>query len=355
MDWDQATLSRLSGSVLGMLQREPVEDQSAGHLTMDNWEWPTGVALYGIWKTYEQSEDPAVLEYLTAWYDRQLAKEPPHRNVNTVGPMLALVHLYERTGNAAYLPHIESWAGWVMNEMPRTEFGGLQHITVWNKHYQQLWADTLFMAVLFLLKTGLVLSCPDYVEEAKYQFLIHAKYLQDKTTGLWAHGWTFDCRHNFAGANWARGNSWFTAASVEMLSMLPEHDAACRMVRACLADQVLALWKLQRESGMFTTLIDVEETYEETSATAAIAFGVLKAVRMGYIGEGYREMGEKAARAVIKRIAPDGTVMGVSGGTGMGHDLAHYQRIRQCPTAYGQGLTFLMLTELTLDAKEDGA
>lgn len=346
---DKDTLRRLSANVLGMLQREHVDDNSAGHLTMENWEWPTGVALYGIWKTFEQTGDDATLRYLVDWYGRWLSHEPaPHRNVNTVGPMLALVHLYEYTRNAAYLPHIESWAHWVMHDMPRTEFDGLQHITVWNKHYQQLWADTLFMTVLFLLKAGLVLNRPEWVEESKYQFLIHAKYLQDRVTGLWTHGWTFDCRNSFAGAHWARGNSWFTAASVEMLSMLGAEDAACRMVRACLRDQVLALWKLQRESGMYTTLVDVEETYEETSATAAIAFGVLKGIRMGYLGDGYREMGEKAAQAVIARIAPDGTVMGVSGGTGMGHDLGHYMRIKQCPTAYGQGLTFLMLTELMI-------
>ncbi len=339
-------LSALSARVLDMLRRDHTDDPSAGHLTMDNWEWPTGVALYGIWKTYEQLGQPEVLQYLEAWYERRLAMPAPHRNVNTVGPMLALICMYERTGNEAYLPHIESWADWVMHAMPRTEFGGLQHITVWNKHYQQLWADTLFMTVLFLLKAGLVLKRPEWVEEAKYQFLIHIRYLQDRRTGLWTHGWTFDCRNSFAGAFWARGNSWFTAAAVELLELLGDEDAACRQVREALRDQVLALWKKQRESGLFTTLIDVEETYEETSATAAIAYGVLKGIRLGMLGEGYREMGEKAARAVIGKIAPDGTVMGVSGGTGMGHDFAHYKAIRQCPTAYGQGLTFLMLTEL---------
>ena len=34
------------------------------------------------------------------------------------------------------------------------------------------------------------------------------------------------------------------------------------------------------------------------------------------------------------------------GGTGMGYDLQHYKDIIVTPTAYGQGLTFLMITEL---------
>ena len=32
----------------------------------------------------------------------------------------------------------------------------------------------------------------------------------------------------------------------------------------------------------------------------------------------------------------------------MGHDLEHYKKIIVTPTAYGQGLTFLMLTELMI-------
>ncbi len=346
MNFDSKEMHALALKVLSVLQQEVSDPDGRSHLTMERWEWPSGVALYGIFKTYEKTGDSQALRYLSAWYDRELKKPAPHRNVNTVGPMLALVCLYEITREEAYLPHILSWADWVMHQMPRTEFEGLQHITVWNKHYQQLWADTLFMAVLFLLKAGLALNRSDWVEEAKFQFLLHIKYLQDRRTGLWVHGWTFDCRHDFAGAHWARGNSWFTAAGAEILSLLPEEDAATRLIRVSLEDQVRALWKYQRESGLYTTLIDVEECYEETSATAGIAFGILKLTRLRILPETYRDMAEQAAAAVIGKIAPDGTVMGVSNGTGMGRDLEHYKKIPLCPTAYGQGLTFLMLTEL---------
>jgi len=136
----------IADKVLNMLQHADGNDPSRGHLTMNNWEWPTGVALYGIYKTYQQSGDKSILDYLTDWYDDMLAREEkPHRNVNTVAPVLALTCLYDETHNPSYLPVIESWAQWVLEEMPRTEFGGMQHCTVWNKHYQQLWCDTLFM------------------------------------------------------------------------------------------------------------------------------------------------------------------------------------------------------------------
>ena len=59
-------------------------------------------------------------------------------------------------------------------------------------------------------------------------------------------------------------------------------------------------------------------------------------------------MAKLSADAVLGQIDETGAVQGVSGGTGMGHDLEHYKNIIVTPTAYGQGLTFLMLTELML-------
>ena len=342
--------SQLADRVLAMLQHADGNDPSDGHLTMDNWEWPTGVALYGIYKTYVQSGDRAKLDYLIGWFDDMLGRaQQPHRNVNTVAPVLTLTCVYAETRDEKYLPVIESWLGWVLHDMPRTEYGGMQHATVWNKHYQQLWADTLFMVGLFLAKAGVVLNRPELIEEAEYQFLMHVRYLQNKVTGLLYHGWTFDRRHNFAEAYWARGNAWFTVAAAELYAITGSGSAAMRMIRTAWLDQVLALWKNQRVNGLFTTLIDREESYCETSATAGIACGVLLGIRKGWLpAEPYTEMALLAARAVIGQIDETGAVQGVSGGTGMGHDLQHYKDIIVTPTAYGQGLTFLMLTEMMI-------
>jgi len=233
--------------------------------------------------------------------------------------------------------------------MPRTDYDGLQHCTVWNRHYQQLWADTLFMVCLFLAKAGVTLNRPELIDEAEYQFLMHIRYLQNKVTGLFYHGWTFDRRHNFAEAYWARGNAWFTVAAVELYDITKRNSAAMRMIKTAWLDQVLALWKYQRVNGLFSTLINVEESYSETSATAGIMYGILKGIRLGWLPrEQYSAMAALGTQAVLDQIDETGAVNGVSGGTGMGHNLQHYMDIIVTPTAYGQGLTFLMLTEMML-------
>ncbi|MFR2870516.1 MAG: glycoside hydrolase family 88 protein [Gemmiger formicilis] len=72
-----------------------------------------------------------------------------------------------------------------------------------------------------LANIGRILGRQDYIDEAVYQYLVHTKYLADKKTGLWYHGFCFDGCHNFAEAFWGRGNSWVTAAIPLLLEIVP--------------------------------------------------------------------------------------------------------------------------------------
>ena len=218
---------------------------------------------------------------------------------------------------------------------------------------QQLWDDTLYMAVLFLGNMGRMLQKKKYLEEANYQFLLHIKYLFDKETGFWFHGWTFRGRNNFAKALWGRGNSWITAGIPDYLDMARPDGTVRRCLIQALHNQIQGLVKVQKENGMWTTLLDEADSYEETSATAGFAYGILKSVRLGYVDRSYRECGMKALDAVIRKIDEDGTVRDVSYGTGMGDTLEHYRKIPLCPMPYGQALVSLLLNE-ALKLKEDG-
>lgn len=146
----------------------------------------THAGLYGLLKFYEITGDEESLRIAIAWFKDRF-EVGTTKNVNTMSPLLTAAYLHE-SKHANYLVHMDSWAEWVMYEMPRTEEGGLQHITYLIENYQQLWDDTLMMSVLPLAKIGLVLNRPHYVEEAKRQFLLHVKYLADPQTGLWFHG-----------------------------------------------------------------------------------------------------------------------------------------------------------------------
>ncbi|MGB8667294.1 MAG: glycoside hydrolase family 88 protein [Serratia inhibens] len=311
------------------------------------WEWTHGIGLYGIYQYYRQTGDAGLREIIDDWFAARLAEGTPTKNVNTVCPFLTLAYRYEETRDPRWLPYLERWAEWVMYEMPRTRCGGMQHVTLAEENHQQLWDDTLMMSVLPLAKIGMLLDRPDYLEEAKYQFLVHAQHLMDRDSGLWFHGWTFDGSHNFARARWARGNSWLTMVIPELLELLdlPEQDATRRFMQQVLESQVAALAHCQDDSGLWHTLLDDPHSYLEASATAGFAYGILKAVRKRYISGSYAATAERAVKGVIEHITPEGELTGVSFGTAMGSELAYYRQIPRTSMPYGQAMAILCLAE----------
>lgn len=311
------------------------------------WNWPQGVGLYGIHKYYKKTKDPKAIKIINDWFENQMVHGAPPKNVNTMAPLLTMAYLYEETKDSRYLPYLEDWAAWIMYDMPRTKENGLEHMTYGPANTEQLWDDTLMMTVLPLAKIGLLLDRPEYIEEAKRQFILHVKYLADKKTGLWFHGWTFEGNHNYAEALWARGNCWVTIAIPEIIEMLklPKGDFFREFLIETLNRQIEKLAEFQDESGLWHTLLDDKGSYLEASATAGFAYGILKSVNKRYVSEKYREVGEKAIKGLIPEISENGAVGKVSIGTGMGNTLDFYREIGITEMPYGQSLTVLALSE----------
>ncbi|UKS28684.1 glycoside hydrolase family 88 protein [Paenibacillus sp. HWE-109] len=321
------------------------ESVSIGIVSMDNWEWPQGVGLFALYSYYKETGNQAIKDELIQWFDKRIGEGVPDKNVNTMCPMLTLSFLAEETGNPTYLKLCKEWVTYAMEELPRTEEGGFQHIVTRNLNAGQLWDDTLYMTVLFVARMGVLLDEDPYLQESIRQFLVHLKYLTDVRTGLFYHGWTFIGNHHFAGALWARGNSWYTAGLVDYLDIAPLPEGISQFLISSLERQVQALAALQDESGLWHTLLDHPDSYLETSASAAFAYGILKAVRRGFIDERYLAVGLKALDGVLGKIDEEGVVHGVSYGTALKDNLDYYRNIKQCPMPYGQSMTLLLMVE----------
>jgi unsaturated rhamnogalacturonyl hydrolase len=113
-----------SGQFLLRLEDGRVIDTKSWH----GFEWTHGVGLYGMYKVWELTGDQATWDIMVNWFEDRFKEGMPSRNINTVAPFLTLAYLYERTGDRRYLPYLDVWAEWVMNDLPRTEEGGFQHI-----------------------------------------------------------------------------------------------------------------------------------------------------------------------------------------------------------------------------------
>lgn len=353
----------------------------------NGWEWTHGIGLYGIWKYYEITGDASLLKIIEDWFAARFAEGGTTKNINTMAVFLTLAYVYEKTGNMTYLPWLDAWGEWAMHELPRTKYGGMQHVTYVTDNHQQLWDDTLMMTVLPLAKIGKLLGREEYIAEAKRQFLIHVQYLFDTKTGLFFHGWEFNTGtgtdaddtsttttsmegHNFANAHWARGNSWITIVVpeiIELLDLSPSDPIRMHLINT-LEAQCSALRRLQDSAtGYWHTLLDHPDSYVEASATAGFAYGILKALRKRYIGSStasaatatattttatstttskeYRLVAEKAVRAVLGAVDDQGELQNTSFGTPMGDTLQFYKEIPITAMPYGQAMAMMALGE----------
>ncbi|MGO4528489.1 glycoside hydrolase family 105 protein [Paenibacillus sp. 2TAF8] len=338
-------ISKVSQAMKSMKNTSINEQFPIGLIDIHLWEWPQGVGLYGLLQLYEATQDAEVLEFLESWYNARLLEGLPEKNVNTCAPLLTLMSLCELTGNKEYERVCEEWSSWIMKELLRTGDGAFQHMITGDANDGQILIDTLFMTVLFLAKAGVYFKNTGYVEEAKRQFLVHIKYLYNKQTGLFYHGWDFNGNHNYGAVHWGRGNAWYTAGVMDFLNITPIEDGLKAYLLDTATAQVRALSKLQHEDGMWHTVLDDSDSYKETSATAAFGYGILKGIRYGYLDESYRSTGLKALEAVLQHIDEIGVVQQVSYGTPVGHDAQFYKDISISPMGYGQALTLFILIE----------
>lgn len=321
---------------------------------IEEWDWPQGVGLYGLNKLQLLLGQNQYMDFFKNWFEANIKKGLPSANINTTAPFLTLADILDKFQNADYEALCLKRAEWLMNELPKTKENGFEHVTTsignrnaFARHEEQLWIDTLFMAVLFLNKMGHKYNRKDWIEESIHQVLLHIKYLYDKKAGLFYHGWTFKENNNFGEVFWCRGNSWFTFGIVDFIEDFHgDMDAGLRRyLEDTFKAQVNSLLALQGDSGLWHTVLDDETSYGEVSGTAAIATGILKGIKLGILDASCKIKADKAIEAICRNIGSDGTVLNVSAGTGIGMDKGHYKNIMIAPMAYGQSLALVALCE----------
>ena len=148
---------------------------------IEEWDWPQGVGLYGLYLLQHYKKTDEYMDFFVNWFERNLKIGLPSRNINTTCPYLTLVNILDKMPEKdKYEKLCLDQAVFLMNELPRTRDGGFQHVTsaIGDRNgvtlnEGQIWADTLFMAVLFLQQMGIIYNNDDWKAEATHQFLVH--------------------------------------------------------------------------------------------------------------------------------------------------------------------------------------
>lgn len=307
------------------------------------WDWPCGVAYYGVCEAYRVTGKKEYLDLLKARVDEYIQLGVPWGTVNICAMGHCLLSLHEWTGEPIYRELAESKIDYLRNHALRFGDHVLQHTVSANNDFpEQCWADTLMMAAFFMLRAGVAWNDAALIEDALHQYYWHIVYLQDKKTGLWYHGYNNLTGDHMSGFYWGRANAWAAFTMSQVGRVLPKAYLYPEFmdVQGSLAEQLCAIKTLQTENGLWRTILDDPESYEEVSASAGIAAAMVS------VGNPlYRKYVQKALTGVLDNVTPEGRVLNVSGGTAVMNDRDGYRNISRAWTqGWGQGLALAFLS-----------
>ncbi|MFC6099823.1 glycoside hydrolase family 88/105 protein [Olivibacter domesticus] len=210
-----------------------------------------------------------------------------------------------------------------------------------------LWLDDLYMSLPALAQMGKLTGDKSYFDEALKQYQQFAGRMFNTEKGLYMHGWVQDMDPH-PQFHWARANGWGLLTKVELLDVLPADYPGREEVLEKLRSHVMGLAERQDKTGFWHQLLDRNDSYLETSATAIYAYCVARAINKGWLdAKAYGPMALLAWNAVNTQVTAQGQVMGTCVGTGMGFDPAfYYYRPISNFAAHGYGPVLLAGAEI---------
>ena len=336
----------------------------AGDFRLTSYEW--GVTYSAMQRATETTGDKKYADYVKTRFDflskwvaavkqkfpieyirsKRLFNQPidPHA-LDDAGAVCASMIKAQRSGLTNNLrPLIDNYINYVFTKEYRLKDGTIAR----NRPQKNtLWLDDMYMAIPAIAQMGKLTGEKKYFDDAVNQVRLYAQRMFNKEKGLYMHGWV-ESMKTHPEFRWARANGWALLAKVELLDVLPENHPGRNFVVQQLKDHVKGLTFLQSGTGFWHQLLDREDSYLETSATAIYAYCIAHACNKGWLDPMiYGPMSILAWNAVSTKVNDKGQVEGTCVGTGMAFDPAfYYYRPVNIFAAHGYGPVLLAGAEI---------
>jgi rhamnogalacturonyl hydrolase YesR len=335
-----------------------------GDFRLTSYEW--GVTYSGMLLAGEVTGDKKYTDYtfsrlkflseLAPYYrDFQTAdpKAPtpmrgymnPHA-LDDGGALTASMIRAQRAGlNAPELrPLIDGFVGYIITKEFRLSDGTLARN---RPQPNTLWLDDMYMSLPALAQMGKLTGEQRYYDEVVKQYTQFSQRMFNQQKGLYMHGWVQEMSVH-PEFHWARANGWALMTTVDILDVLPENHPGRPAILAQLKAHTQGLAALQAGNGFWHQLLDRNDSYLETSATAIYAYAIAHGINQGWLdAKAYGPMALLAWNAVSTKVNSKGQVEGTCVGTGMGFDPAfYYYRPVNVYAAHGYGPVVLAGAEI---------
>ena len=336
-----------------------------GDFRLISYEW--GVTYAGMLQAGEATGNPQFTAYtnerlgfladlypkLVKWGKGKDGMANPMHSViqpkalDDAGAICAAMIKAKRNGSKADLdPMINNLIDYISHGQMRLPDGTLAR----NRPMKNaLWLDDLFMSVPALAQMGAYTGQQKYFDDATKQVLQFSDKMFVKEKGFFMHAYIGDMQVH-PEFFWGRANGWAIMTMVELLEVLPTSHQNYDKVLHLLRNHIAGLAKVQSPKGLWHQLLDRNDTYLETSATAIFTYAIARAINKGYVdAKAYGPMVCLAWNALAEQINPKGQVGGTCVGTGMGFDPAFYAyRPVSVYAAHGYGPVLLAGAEMIL-------
>ena len=317
---DRAATEQLLDEYIDYLMAHSDSAHPAWNLEMirswrsNKWNYIDGCMITGILERYEITGEARFLDFADRFLSgfveedgRIRTYDPAEYSLDNVNPAKNLFTLYDLTGKEKYRKALELVRS-QLSTMPRTPEGNFWHKLIYPN---QVWLDGIYMALPFYMEYEKRFDAQKDCEDICRQIANVEIRMRDPKTGLYYHGYDASrkmywadpdtgCSPNF----WLRAEGWFILGLVDVLEIMKDLPMGAESVHLqhMLLDLAKALSKYQDPSGLWYQLIALPElagNYLETSGTALISAALLKAVRLGFLPESFRAVGEKAFYGIV--------------------------------------------------------
>ena len=250
-------------------------------------------------------------------------------------------------------PWIDNYLKWISTGQQRLADGTLARD---RPLHNTLWLDDLYMSVPALAQMGALTGEQKYFDDAVKQVLQFSARMFLPEKGLYRHGWV-EAMEPHPSFHWGRANGWAIVAMTELLSVLPEAHPGRAAVLAQYRAHAAGLAAVQGRTGLWHQLLDRNDSYLETSASAMFVYSIARGINRGWLDPlAYGPMVSLGWNAVARQVNAQGKVENTCVGTGMGFDpMFYYYRPVSVYAAHSYGPVLLAGAEVLMLRQGKGA
>jgi rhamnogalacturonyl hydrolase YesR len=243
------------------------------------------------------------------------------------------------------MPVIDVWSDYIAHKQFRFPDGTLARQ---RPQAESLWADDAYMGIPALAEMGHLTGDNKWFDDAVKNALQMTGYLFNKDKGLLTHGYN---THNPDAPQfyWGRANGWVVVALCDLLDVLPKEHSGYEPVKARLVAILRGVCQYQSgTTGLWHQMLDRNDSYLETSASAMFVYGLAHAINQGWISPTtYGSIAQAGWNGLTTRINAKGQVEGTCVGTTFASDeVYYYHRPASANALHGYGPVLLAGTEM---------